>query len=347
MPAPSKKRILIAGNWRWDIYEAALETGFNELGWEVHRFNTSPFSAQTRLAIQIQRFRFSPFLQQLNRAFLSAATELRPDILLLIRCDGILPATLRQIKAAVPGCIIMVHHNDNPFVGLVRRLTMRHYLNSLRYADLVLAYRPKDIDTAKAMGAKRVILFPPYYIRARHHPAHTDMTRDVVYVGHFEADGREAVMQALHDAGIAPTVLGTRWAAAQKRHPWLAEQDIRQVWGHEYAAALASARIALVFLSKRNQDVYTRRCFEIPACGSLMLAPRTRELEAFFTDGKEAVFWDNTADLITKIRHYLAHEDERAAIAAAGRDRLLRDGHDEVARARMLIDEFECMRARP
>lgn len=145
----------------------------------------------------------------------------------------------------------------------------------------------------------------------------------------------------MFNAGVKIRIYGTHWQALQQQIPGLAQQKIHPVLGDEYAALLSGAKIALVFLSKRNCDVYTRRCFEIPACGSLMMAPRTAELEKYFEDGKEAIYWDSTADLVNKVQYYLRHDQERMTIAEAGRIRLLKDGHDEYARARQVIAWYE------
>ena len=73
----------------------------------------------------------------------------------------------------------------------------------------------------------------------------------------------------------------------------------------------------------------------------MMIAPRTRELGTFFEDLKEAVFYDSKEDLMEKITYYLSHDAERQLIAAAGRERCLKDGHDEVSRVAQLIELIE------
>jgi spore maturation protein CgeB len=48
-------------------------------------------------------------------------------------------------------------------------------------------------------------------------------------------------------------------------------------------------------------------------------------LNAFFRVGEEVVGYKDVDDLIDRIRYYLAHEDERRAIALSGFRRVLRD----------------------
>jgi spore maturation protein CgeB len=67
------------------------------------------------------------------------------------------------------------------------------------------------------------------------------------------------------------------------------------------------------------------RNFEVPGCGGFMLTGKADDLENYYEFGKEIVCFDDIRDLIEKIRYYLAHEDERAAIARAGYARTLRE----------------------
>ena len=335
--------ILLVGNWLWDIYEESMARGFSAAGWRVIPFKALDHLPCGRLATQLRRFRTHITGEKLNIELALACRNTQPDMVIYVRCDEIFPETIVQIANEIPGCFQVAYHNDNPYKGFSRRLKMRHFLGSLKHVSLTLVYRPGNVVAAQACGANRVEVLPPSYIRDRHFPQPNGEMNDVVYIGHFEDDGREDVVQAIHDSGIKLRIYGTGWEDAQQRKPWLAAQEIRQVWGTEYAALLSAAKISLVFLSTRNADVYTRRCFEIPACGSLMMAPRTPELEGLFADGLEAVYWDSPNDLVAKIRYYLEHDEERTVIAAAGHARLLRDGHDEYARAKQIISWHEQM----
>lgn len=74
------------------------------------------------------------------------------------------------------------------------------------------------------------------------------------------------------------------------------------------------AKIAIVFLSHINYDSYTRRCFEIPAAKTLMIAPYNDEMASLFIDGKEAVFYHNAEEFVDKNMYYLSHDEERGFV---------------------------------
>jgi len=341
MTGKNKKILLLVGNWKWDIYEEALARGFSAAGWDVIPFRTVEFLPQGRLLSQLRRLRTKWTCKDLNHALLQTVKEIRPNMMIFVRCDEIVPETIQAIKTTSPDIFLIAYHNDNPFVGIFRRFLMRQYLNSLFIVDLTLVYRPGDIQLAFKERAKHVEVLLPWFIRERHKPIPGGETNDVIYIGHFETDGRENILNMLYNATIKVRIYGTDWQGAQLRNPWMAGQDIRLVWGEEYAALLSNAKIALVFLSAKNRDVYTRRCFEIPACGSLLMAPRTKELEQLFKDGEEAVFWNSPEDLAAKVKYYLDNETERLKIAAAGYKRVSKDKHDEFGRALEIISLYE------
>ena len=82
------------------------------------------------------------------------------------------------------------------------------------------------------------------------------------------------------------------------------------------------------------------RTFEIAACGGFQLVDRRSLLGELFATGTEdaelAVF-DRIEDLVPRIQHFLAHPDEREAVARRGQVRVLRD-HTYAARMQTLLD---------
>ncbi len=64
-----------------------------------------------------------------------------------------------------------------------------------------------------------------------------------------------------------------------------------EIYADDYARALSGSRIGLGFLRQVCPDRHTTRTFEIPACGTLLLADRTDEHLGFFEEGQEAEFF--------------------------------------------------------
>jgi spore maturation protein CgeB len=67
------------------------------------------------------------------------------------------------------------------------------------------------------------------------------------------------------------------------------------------------------------------RVIEATGAGAFLITNAHPDLVKFFEPGKELETFSNADELINKIRHYLAHDDARRAIAAKGRARCLKD----------------------
>ena len=81
----------------------------------------------------------------------------------------------------------------------------------------------------------------------------------------------------------------------------------------------------------------TVRYWELPAHGVMLLAERSPlVIPSNFEDGRQAVFFDNAAELLEKSRYYLAHPEEAAQIALAGHAHA-REFHSGTARARQCL----------
>jgi len=332
-------KVLIAGDWRWDIYEEALASGFRSCGWAVVPFKTQ--ITDSRLLGVSKKLKLGPGLFQLNKTFFEECRQEKPALIFLYRTDLIVARTIARIRRQSPDTRIAIYHNDNPFVGITNWLKWRHYLVSLRFADHVFVYRPSNISQARVFGAKSVSILLPYYISYVHYPeslAEKNRSIPVLFVGHYEADGRLELLDSLVRRGIPVRVFGTGWEEVTTRFPWLAAQKVRRVWGQEYAHLLRSAKITLGLFSGRNRDVWTRRCFEATACQSMLLAERTEEMCKLFKEGQEAVYFGSADELVEKARHALVHDEERERIALHGSLRCRSDQHNEIGRAAQILD---------
>jgi spore maturation protein CgeB len=186
-------------------------------------------------------------------------------------------------------------------------------------------------------------LLRSYFVRELHHRipdvGNSPHLCDVAFVGHWEADGREAYIQSLaEERSIKMRLYGTLWQRAPNYG--ILEKAlgiVRSVNDAEYNLVLNSCKIALVFLSRLNNDTYTRRCFEIPAAGAFMLSEYTDDLNSLFREGVEAEYFRDREELLSKVKYYLAHDDARRKIAEAGHARVLRDGHEALDRAKQIL----------
>lgn len=342
-------RILMAGAYRWPWYEEACSQALEELGHEVERFRWDRYFSGWTGRVQ-RRLLWGPAVSALNEDLVQVAVKTDPDILVVWRGMPVHPAALQRLRERT-GALLVSRNNDDPFSPRSRWSTWRLFRAGVSAYDLHLVYRPVNLNNYQEAGARQVELLLPYYVPDIHRPVNlSDGERErfeceAVFVGHFEPDGRVEYLRALVEAGVNVKVWGQdTWTPNVLGELWDVLGPVKPVYGEDYARALAGADVCLCFLSRLNRDTYTRRCFEIPACGRPLVSERTEDLRRLFREGEEAAFFDGPVELVETVRGLLDDPERRAAMARAGRRRVREDSHDVVSRMQELVDA--CLEAR-
>ena len=103
---------------------------------------------------------------------------------------------------------------------------------------------------------------------------------------------------------------------------------VRSLTHEERTALYWDSRIGInMHYSEIPSETGNARMYEVPAFGAMLLCDKGAcdSHNLIFRDGVEAVYYDSTRDAMDKAEYYLAHEDERAAIARAGYARFWKD----------------------
>ena len=342
-------KFLILGDWHSELHEEAAFRALTTLGHDPVRFGWHEyFKPKGRLSPFLlpfykaqNKYLLGPLVSKLNRDVMELVKRERPDVVFLYRGTHIFPDTVRAIRKVVPRPLIVSYNNDDPFSPLQPRWLWRHFMASLPECDLVLAYRHHNVTDFLDAGAKQVRLLRSWFIPERNHPvalSAEDQARfgcDVVFIGHYEPDQRVECLEEVVRQGFSLKLYGHgyAWDPVIGNSPWLKHlRPVRLVWGEEYNKALCGGKVAICFFSKLNRDTYTRRCFEIPATRTLLLAEYSDDLASLYQAGKEADYFRSKEELVVKLRTYLKDELRREAVAAAGYHRVFADRHDVVSR---------------
>jgi len=343
-------KMMIVGAWRWSIYEDAFAKGLEFHGVEVTRFVTGSYFSGWLRSLQLVLPLPGWALFRLNADLIRQAEQEQPDWILFWRSTHVLPSTLRKLRRL--GIQTVSYNNDDPFGPKTHGQVPWHhhwlwfwYLRCLPEFKCNFFYRRINCQEALVEhGVRHAEVLMPYFIPWQDRPVQLskeDRRRfetDVVFVGHYEPDGREHSIRALMDAGIQLKIWGGHyWSREVLGDLYNYLQPIVTAEGDNYTKALCGARVCLAFLSKMNRDTYTRRCFEIPACGRLMLAERTEDLQKLFKEDEEACFFSSNEELVEKVHWLLANPETRERIAAAGLHRVWIDRHDVFSRSKTLL----------
>ncbi len=353
-PAAAQLRVLLVGEWHSDIHEEAWRAGLVARGHEVHgvawhtRFGGgSPLShfvgrVQNKLGT-------GPAVWRLNAQIVREGRRFRPDAVILYRPTLVIPVTLRALRRVSPGVVIATYNNDDPFGERAPWMLWRHYWPLVRLADVNMVYRHKNVRELESLGARNVALVRSHYVPERHRPIpvtadeRTRLSADVVFIGHYEPDGRREYLRAVAESGVDFKLFGPDWNRAPAE-PWLARfRPVVPLRGEQYVRSIAAARIALCLFSGSNNDTYTRRVFEITAIGAMLVSQRTDDMLEMFREGQEAEYFSVTiragrqAPLLSRQRTGTRpHRRRWSASRCRGRPRhLLADGGGRAtARAR-------------
>jgi len=353
------KILIIADGLAENIYDGAFARGFKELGHKVHRFTWKEYFKHYQYAHVYKtdsnklkslyykaqnRLTFGPAIWQINKDIIKSCVEIKPDLVFIYRGTHVYPSTIKMIKEKVE-CKVFGYNNDDPFSHSYPKYFWRHYKNGVKYYDHIFSYRYKNIDDYKAMGYEKVSLLRSYFLKDKNFfidDLSVDNYKcDVVFIGHFEDDGRDEAIKLLIENQINIKLFGTIWEKSKYYSYFLEKLGSIKPLYDEYNLALNSAKIALVFLSKKNNDTYTRRCFEIPATKTMMMAQYTDDLAGMYEESKEAEYFRDKNELLAKIKYYLANEEKIKQVGENGYKRLLNDGHEVVDRCKEIVRVYE------
>jgi hypothetical protein len=344
----TEQRILVVGDFMWPWYQEACATALERLGCEVERFgwkddfhfkrNDSCVPIYHSFWKRIElRFHTGPTVWNVQRRLIQHAKNFKPDIVWFYNVQLVAPSTVKAMKRALPQSIFVQYANDNPFSPSARLGLWRYFLASIPLFDVHFSYRLNNIYDYQRHGSKSVHLLRSYFIPEEDYPLpkheiQDEFKCDVVFVGHYEDDGRVEMLEAICDTGFKLNLFGGGWTSAfpklRSNSPLRAKYPIITATDNSYRQAICGAKVALCFLSTLNRDTYTRRNFQIPAMKTAMLSQFTEDLSILFDEDREIVFFRNRDELLVKLKKLLDDGSWRRSVGEAGYAKVYAARHD-------------------
>ena len=262
----------------------------------------------------------------LQQSLIRRIISWQSDVALFPLGSGVWRSTLNQLKRRG---IKLVQ-----WCGLPAGTMLERDRINLPCFDLI--FQPANLtDGLRAAGAAGRIEYIPIGIDPElHHPValtpeeQARYGADVCFIGglsgRFHASRRAMVEYAIEN-GVNVKVWGgyrEHFVGSPILRAWQG-----QIWGEEQVKALCAAKIGLNFHVDHQAGELNRglnlRAFELAACGVFQLLQRVPSVSEFFEEGKEIVCFETKEEMLEKIRHYLARDDERRRIVEAARQRAL------------------------
>ena len=296
-----------------------IEFGMQVIPFDVEIYlNKKKGSILDRLPIPI-RNKNTEF-KQLNEALLDKVFLTVPDIIWVDKGYYLWPNTLMEIKKRHKSLIL--HHCTDDIMR--QEHIMNNYFDSLIHYDAHYTSNKFNIDELKSMTDSHIgyneIGYDHHFIKnLKISQTGSQWKSDLFFIGHWEPN-TEKYIKAIVDENLPINVRGPGWYQSI-----LNSDVIKSEWfyGPQYVEAINAGKIGLGFVSKWNRNETAGRCFEIPACGTMLLAVRTNILQDLYKEGKEAEFFSDPQELMDKAKFYLNNPDERKKIAKAGMERCI------------------------
>lgn len=100
-----------------------------------------------------------------------------------------------------------------------------------------------------------------------------------------------------------------------------------------------NSRININITLRTIQQGISLRVWDVLACGGFLLTNYQPELEEFFEIGKDLECYMSKEDLVSKIRYYLEHDEERARIAQNGYEKV-KEHHTYEKRVQEIMEKI-------
>lgn len=266
----------------------------------------------------------------------------RPDVLWFGGADYYLGDFLHQVK---PYCRRIVAWKA---VGFSSALNWQD-------VDCVLSSHLVFIEQFRRMGVWSERILPCFEPRILEHLQPASRGIPASFIGTLSPIHFAQRMKFLNDLrGRVPLDIYAE-KPIWRRRPWPPRMFLNQarfipflirgrlrpaVYGLDMFQVLAASKIALnVHIDSANGQAGNIRMFEATGAGALLVTDAAANLSELFEPEREVVTYRSSEEAVEKIHYYLAHPDERQAIAAAAQRRTLRD-YNATRRAQDVLAVF-------
>lgn len=320
--------------------------------WDVSPLNPGPTLIEQFLKDPLRRNNVQGvFIEMISQMLLESADEKPIDILICMAQAPISGRVLTELRKR--GVLTVLWFMED-------YLRFTYWRQTAQYYDFVFTIqRGECIDAIRQAGAGAVHYLPMACDPGIHHPqalAAEEQARwgsPISFVG-AGYHNRQQMFASL--ANLPFKIWGTEWPECRPFDSMVQEQG-RRLSPAEYVKIFnaTGVNINLHSSTERNGvdpygDFLNPRTFELASCGAFQLVDQRSLLTEAFEPGREVVTFGSTAELKSLIDYYLAHPDERRAIAERGRERALRE-HTYEHRLREMLSiiyssKFETLKAR-
>jgi spore maturation protein CgeB len=303
------KILIIGSDYNWSI-ERIYTRELLKLGHEVKHIPVQnwyyDFYYKSKLHKTLTRLRLTTIHRKIQKLLIIEVQDQVFDLIWVFKGMEIQPKTLSELKKHTKRLINF--NPDNPFIFSGKGSGNKNVTQGISLYDEHFTYDHEVKNKIDKEFGIKCTLIPFSFDQEISIDEEIHLMQDipaVCFVGN--PDGyRAEILKVILESGFPLHVYGNDWDKYIK-HPNLTNHG--PIYQKEYYEILRKYRVQLNIMRVHNLDSHNMRSMEIPGCAGLMLAPKTKDHLAFFEEGKEAYFYENSDQLISKVKIILALED--------------------------------------
>lgn len=254
--------------------------------------------------------------------------DFKPDILYSHNLGYINPTFLKKIKPQLKMLVGQIASPVPPF-------------RNLKIYDLIITSLPHFVEKFQKMGINSEYLPLCFESSILKKLPKQKRKYELTFVGGISRAHKEG-LRLLN--GLAQIIKFDVWGYGKEeleRNSNLYKFHHGEAWGKDMYNIMLQSKITI----NRHIDIAedyanNMRLYEATGCGAMLITDKKKNLSDFFKIDKEIISYEDTDDLIEKIRYYLKKDKEREAIASAGQKRTLKD-HNYSVRMKELVNILE------
>ena len=268
--------------------------------------------------------------RQLHTQLIAAVRAAQPELVLVLKGETILPATLRAIKHPAGAPLLAAWYYDNPFVFNERD---PYWLvpYGLPVYDHSFVFDRGYFPELTARGARRITFLPSACDPAMYHPApaevarHSGLASTICFICTF-TPARGVMLAEI--GGLDNTAIwGPGWQPTLKQLRGKLAPNIFRGEGLPPAQVSLAYQAASIVINTHGSQTrlggLNTRAFEVPASGAFQLMDYVPEMEPLLQPGHDVAVYRTPQEAGAVARDYLADPEARQRIARQGHERVM------------------------
>ncbi|NBX93718.1 MAG: hypothetical protein EB078_02945 [Proteobacteria bacterium] len=337
-------RILYLGSLSPNACSSFYANAAEALGHEVFRWDPGMFASEHVWESFLIRWNHHPLKKKIDACsefVLRKCQELNIELVLNLAENFLSSDLLQELRSLPCPPKLIYHSHDNNFSDGI--LKPSDFFDTLSLYDCVFTTKSQNLQRYKMLGQPLSFYIPSAFEPQVHRPLSANESKlggksfQVTFVGTYDRS-RDKFLNAVGWEQLY--VWGDRWTKYRNYRKYRDHIVPHAIYHPDFADVISHSEIALGLLREEAEDRHTQRTFEIPACGTLQIAPRNEEILSYFDEDKEIVCFDSLDELKDKVTYYKAHLGERKKIAAKGFDRVQRGNHTYQDRIKMMLSKI-------